>query len=198
MSFMQQTVCGHIPVCVFAESWSELTHSQGQSTYSTTPFRLIQPHVNSEPCWDLIDTWLNNCSIDHTTCRQNSLAEKPTRLIDVDSVRLVDGLTCDKTQRYAALSHYWGAGRPYIVTTTVNLQQFNNKIYLQAMPQNFQDAIFATRRLNVRYLWIDSLCIIQDDMSDWAHEASKMGNYYRNAFIVLSSLSATNTSTGFL
>ena len=78
---------------------------------------------------------------------------------------------------YAALSHCWGKVRP-LTTTSTNLNQHLISIPLSSMPEMFQDAVIASRELGIRYLWIDSLCIIQDSVEDWELECSKMGRVY--------------------
>ncbi|MCJ1354708.1 MAG: hypothetical protein MMC33_004697 [Icmadophila ericetorum] len=71
-------------------------------------------------------------------------------------------------------------------------------IPLSERSQTIQDAILASCELNCRYLWIDALCIIQDDAKDWAAEASKMRDVYRNSWITLIAEAANNTAQGFL
>ena len=66
------------------------------------------------------------------------------------------------------------------------------------MSQNLQDAVVVTRLLGLRYLWIDSLCIIQDSKSDWEEEGSKMDQVYKNAYVTLAATSATTSHDGFL
>jgi len=66
------------------------------------------------------------------------------------------------------------------------------------LPSTFQDAVRITKSLQVRYLWIDSLCIIQDDFSDWEREASLMGNVYANSFLTIAASSSTDDSSGCL
>lgn len=58
-------------------------------------------------------------------------------------------------------------------------------IDIRETPQTFVDAVTIARRLGLRYLWIDSLCICQDDVSDWARESSRMADVYSNAHIVI-------------
>ena len=76
--------------------------------------------------------------------------------------------------------------------------EFSVGIYLHDIPKNMQDAIYAAKKLAIQYLWIDSICIVQDDVEDWRNEAARMGNYYRNAVVILSSLRASDGSVGFL
>jgi hypothetical protein len=66
------------------------------------------------------------------------------------------------------------------------------------MPQNFQDAIFVTRVLGLQYLWIDSLCIVQDSTEDWAIEGSQMDKIYKHAFVTIAATSASTSEEGFL
>lgn len=66
------------------------------------------------------------------------------------------------------------------------------------MPQNFQDAVILTRALGLRYVWIDSLCIIQDSMEDWEYEGSQMDKVYKNAWVTVAATSASTSEDGFL
>lgn len=93
--------------------------------------------------------------------------------------------------KYVALSHCWGAF-PLWVTTTKNqvLPSFTQ------LPGNFQDAIIITRMLGFQYLWIDSLCILQDSAEDWAIECKNMASIYQNAEITISVRDNTSSSPG--
>jgi hypothetical protein len=66
------------------------------------------------------------------------------------------------------------------------------------LPKTFQDAIMVARYLGVRYLWIDALCIVQDDKIDWHREALSMGNIYQNAICTIAVHDALDDSQGFL
>ncbi|KAK3392338.1 HET domain protein pin-c2 [Sordaria brevicollis] len=100
---------------------------------------------------------------------------------------------------YLTLSHCWGppSKRPPTTTTKSNLPQRLSRIPFSDLPQTFRDAIEVTRKLGYRYLWIDSLCIIQDDEQDWAYEAGLMASVYSHAVCTLSALSAGDSSAGF-
>jgi hypothetical protein len=98
---------------------------------------------------------------------------------------------------YVALSHCWGKSK-IPVTDTPNLPERKKGIQFQSLPKTFQDAIVVTRRLGYQYLWIDSLCIVQDSPSDWEREASLMGAYYGQAHLTLSATSADGDHVGFL
>lgn len=130
------------------------------------------------------------------------LVELPTRVIEVgqknqDLVRLKssEGLR----GRYCALSYCWGPPEEHpIKTTRSNLVDHLSGIPLQDLPKTFQEAVILTRELNIGYLWIDSLCIIQDDddSRDWTHEIANMGKVFEEAFLVLAAAGSKNAGEG--
>ncbi|KAK1845352.1 hypothetical protein CCHR01_12011 [Colletotrichum chrysophilum] len=79
-----------------------------------------------------------------------------------------------------------------------NLSKLEKAIDFANLPRTFQDAIVVARAIDIRYLLIDSLCILQDQPSDWQAESSKMAAYYRDAFLVIAAPNASNTAEGFL
>jgi hypothetical protein len=125
----------------------------------------------------------------------------PTRVIDVGSVngleepRLVLSEGC--RAKYVALSHCWGGSRP-LITDASTLAKHLQKIEMSTLPWTFRDAVIATRTLGYRFLWIDSLCILQDSPQDWQQECAKMAAIYQNAIITIAGLAASDCSAGFL
>lgn len=77
-----------------------------------------------------------------------------------------------------------------LLTTKATIDTRKKSIPLSSMPANFYDATIITRKLGYRYLWIDSLCIIQDSPSDWEAESQNMGNIYTNAALTLAAAAA--------
>lgn len=78
------------------------------------------------------------------------------------------------------------------------MQEMKLGIDVSKLPKTFQDAVFITRELGVRYLWIDSLCICQDDRKDWEVESSRMADVYAHAFVTISAARSSDDETGFL
>jgi hypothetical protein len=72
-----------------------------------------------------------------------------------------------------------------LTPTGKNLVLHKERIEWPALPKTFQDAIIFTRKLHVRYLWIESLCIMQDNNADWQRESAKMASIYQSAYITL-------------
>ena len=79
-----------------------------------------------------------------------------------------------------------------------NIKDMQGGIPLEKLPQNFRDAILTVRKLKLRFLWIDALCIIQDDPVDWAREAARMNMVYGSAYLTIVATSAVSSTDGFL
>ncbi len=161
-------------------------------------YRSIAPHANSEDSWGLIKSWLYNCDSNHLSCRQYE-REKifPTRVLDVTTLRLVLNSEIPPGTKFATLSHCWGSSQVSVATKS----RFDSHRYgfdINLLPRTFQDAITVTKKLHFRYLWIDALCIVQDDFDDWLKEAALMGQYYRDCGVNISALSAHGGGDGFL
>ncbi|KIJ58710.1 hypothetical protein HYDPIDRAFT_163193 [Hydnomerulius pinastri MD-312] len=122
----------------------------------------------------------------------------PTRVIDCsDPSRPRLLVTNGLRERYVALSYVWGEPQLHS-TTTKNIASYMNSIDVDRFPQTLRDAILTTRRLDVRYLWVDSLCIIQDSDEDKVHELSRMRNIYRDSYVTIVAANARRVSEGFL
>ena len=132
--------------------------------------------------------WLAQCLKEHTTCgRTNDDANVlPTRLLEISAngrhrkVRLVESVHIPPNSKYLSLSHCWGK-RPIFSLLLSNIVGLRKDIPISKLPRTFQDAFEVTTQLGYSYLWIDSLCIVQDEPSDWAREADRMGDVYENA-----------------
>lgn len=129
----------------------------------------------------------------------HGLVVAPTRLVCVssedsnDPPRLVAGQECLTKGGYLILSYCWGMtpkDAPWQLTTTT-MQQFATEIPLTILPQTLHDAIILTRNLRERYIWIDSMCILQDSTEDWQREASRMASIYGSATMTLMAASSS-------
>lgn len=151
--------------------------------------------------------WLETCVNNHgEACGHSAGAGKwlPTRLLEVEFasgqmyLRVADPSEPFKDARYVALSHCWGQGGTPFTTTHATLHLRKEGIDIDTLPQTFRDSAALTNSLGLRYIWIDSLCIIQDDAKDWAYQAAQMAKVYRNAHLVLNAANSDADSTGFL
>ncbi|OTA01492.1 hypothetical protein A9Z42_0018400 [Trichoderma parareesei] len=125
----------------------------------------------------------------------------PTRVIKVGLRRLRLVETSNGTSgKYVALSHCWGrlTKEQKFCTYQSNMEALKKDIPYKSLPKSFQDAVRVTRALRVPYLWIDSICIIQEDEGDWKSEASKMEQVFSSAYCTIAASSATSSLDGFL
>jgi hypothetical protein len=155
--------------------------------------------------------WLFECSENHTKCRSHphSIQQRslqPTRLIEIGQpephmVRLRLCLedfihkqvsTCP---RYATLSHCWGSTES-LKLTSASFQRLRDGISITDLAKTFQDAIFTARSLDIGFLWIDSLCILQDSKHDWQHESALMSEVYRNGILNIAASVASDGEAG--
>lgn len=166
---------------------------------------LLSDSTGSKECIALARQWLSTCLNDHSTCarpRPDALRGwNPTRLIYVGNqdkvgLRLCEAASLPTGVRYTTLSHCWGTG---LVRTT--LTQYNITSWLESIPdgelmQTFKDAIEVTRSLGVEYIWIDSLCIIQDSECDWLRESASMFNVYKYSYCNIAATAAKDDDVG--
>ncbi|KAK7747090.1 hypothetical protein SLS62_009246 [Diatrype stigma] len=160
--------------------------------------RHVAPRADSLETLDCAKEWLTSCMQSHGPCHLDQAPGLPTRVLDVSepTPRLIhsNGLAAS----YAVLSHSWGSSQPLRTLKGNITEHIGEGIATESLPLTFQDAVRVARHLGIRYLWIDSLCIVQDDGDDWAKEAAKMADYYTGADVVIATSSSTGCNHGFL
>lgn len=163
-------------------------------------------HTSSNASFELASMWLRDCVQSHSRCNSHKDGTPwyPTRLLHlVDSdrkegyVRLIRTAEMSPDEHYATLSHRWGNTRPLQLTKSAASDP-NHRFLVAEMPKTFQEAIQASKRLGIQYLWIDSLCIIQegDNLRDWYHEASLMDKVYMHSHLNIAAADADNGTKG--
>jgi len=121
---------------------------------------------------------------------------RPTRLLDLQDhniLRIVAGETSHG--EYATLSHCWGS-KIIVQLTEASADQFASNIPWDLFSKTFQDAILIARGLNIPYLWIDSLCIIQDNPGDWERESASMARIYAQAAVNIACCASSDGEGG--
>jgi hypothetical protein len=171
--------------------------SGGQTAY-------LAADPSSEETFTQIKYWISSCADDHTICRLSDCVCLPLRVIDVGAPG-IEGAYSDpflsvgtnRPGRYATLSYRWG-GSLTLKTELFTLESRKASLPLDSMPRTFQDAVNVTRRLGIRYLWIDALCIVQDSLQDWQEQSAIMGQIYADAWLNISVNGASDPQSGFL
>ncbi|KAG8168216.1 hypothetical protein KVR01_003905 [Diaporthe batatas] len=179
-------------------------------------FAILNPHIypvrevpvlaartNHPSCWSTVSKWIEDCCSKHGNCRVPQEGSwLPTRLVDLlrydkGRIRVVNSsrLPRRKGISYVALSHCWGR-KPFLVMRNKNRKKFKKGVPVSSLASNFQEAIAVARQLGFRYIWIDSLCIIQGSEQDWRREAPTMNQVYRNAFLTIGAMASSDAHGG--
>ena len=172
------------------------------------------PHSGTAAAFERVAAWLTYCATHHVGCKPPGDGKfLPKRLLDVrpvgdtgekvpDLIRLIEsgtGQQREATVPYAALSYCWGADMTGIITTTtLNLSAHSQGVPLKTLPKSIADAVAVCRGINIRYLWVDALCILQDDTDDWRTESSQMAAIYINSEVTIAAHTAASCQDGFL
>ncbi|KAK4446824.1 heterokaryon incompatibility protein-domain-containing protein, partial [Podospora aff. communis PSN243] len=128
----------------------------------------------------------------------------PRRLIDTrgSNLRLVERHDIQNSHTtYAALSYCWGSADDanlQLKTTTASLEERKLKIGIESLTPVLKDAVFLANTLSIPYLWVDSLCILQDDISDWERQCVEVATLYNSALVTFCAASSTSCLEGFL
>ncbi|KAI8685444.1 HET domain-containing protein [Fusarium keratoplasticum] len=187
-----------------------------QAADTSCPWGLVHKEINhpkstaSRRSLSWAKKQIQTCLAHHTGCG-DPIALLPTRVIDVgtsgsETIKILE--TKGLRGKYVTLSHCWGKLASMPKLTAHTRDRCLEGIPCEALPRTFRDAVMITRYLNIRYLWIDSLCIIQKDdekdtpqdknmhQKDWEHESGRMCSVYQNCYLTLAGLDSPNCDGG--
>lgn len=167
---------------------------------------MIDGHTSSNHVIGQIQRRLQNCKAHHENCQSVASAVRPHRFLLIE--KLPDGNTSVKvirafgiengdTEPYVALSYCWGQDQAF-KTTLANQVDMEAGVPVSLLPKTIQDAVNLTSELRIRLLWVDSLCLVQDDEDELAKEIANMQHYYGNSCITISAATAKSCGEGFL
>ncbi|KAF2833349.1 HET-domain-containing protein [Ophiobolus disseminans] len=161
--------------------------------------------TSSDESWSVATSWINECRKTHKACNagQIDVPWYPTRLLEIGKdqsdniiVRLIQSANHRMlSPPYCTLSHCWGKAQ-IIQLNERTRTSLESGIFVDQMPLTFREAIAITMKLGVRYIWIDSLCIIQDSRLDWLHEAGLMHKVYSYSYCNISASASVDSSEG--
>lgn len=168
-------------------------------TWESIPtWNRTSPRTDSDQAFKIAWGWIENCLSDrHKLCKSPQSPALPTRVVGVGLqdgvVKLIESKGA--AGKYFCLSHCWGPDQ-IIMTTRANIQDHKREIPLNSLSKTFRDAVLLTRRFGIEYIWIDSLCIVQDDNNDWKVESAKMATIYCNAHLTMAATQSSNGTGG--
>lgn len=161
----------------------------------------LNMNTGSDECMRQVSEWYNDCLQNHDTCNDRTLSALDSaycqkRLLDLDAdpdkVVLVELGTRDLPTPYMTLSHCWGEV-PLLQNTSSTEYMLRSGIPIQSLPPTFRDAVKVARTLQCRYIWIDSLCIVQDSPKDWDMESAIMDKVYSYSMCNIAATGAANS-----
>ena len=180
---------------VFADDTRSVSQSSSTSSLSWSPEPIL-PNSGSEDTIRMVREWMSLCCDQHVRCTRLS-SKLPTRVIDVGTLASSPKLfvTHGEACPYLALSYCWGT-KQSTVLRKATLADFQHSIPQSARPRTIEDAIIATRMLGFKYIWIDALCIVQDDPEDWQRESAVMATIYGHSHLTIAAAAAVSRHTG--
>lgn len=170
------------------------------------PWPMFTPGIIPSPDLDVLaaqaKAWMVQCESSHKECKTLTQRTLPKRVVQIlpgpkpgnCKIRLHETSIAQQAP-YVCLSHCWGKHQ-IIVTNEKNFAQHQKEIPWKSLSTTFQDAVEFTCRIGVEFIWIDSLCIIQDSKADWEKEAVKMASYYSNADLTIAASAAKDGTVG--
>ncbi|GKU15347.1 unnamed protein product, partial [Fusarium langsethiae] len=148
--------------------------------------------------FDMIKSWIRICDQHHKICQHHEVPNDIPRfrLIDVARMCIVQ-VDDSKRPHFATLSYVWGV-TPFLRLIKANVKDLQDPGCLEklGLPSTIRDAISICAKLQIKYLWIDSLCIIQDDESDMIQVIDKMDSIYRESILTIVAASGSDAHSG--
>ena len=161
-------------------------------------------HLDQRVDPDLVRAWLIDCDSNHGGACGGSDQTRDRRaydhflLIDVDEEKLVE---LPIETRYFALSYVWGQtpNVPFTLLSNLAARKLSGSMSQQSvpnLPQTIRDALTFVKSLHERYLWVDALCIIQDDPKSKPEAVARMHEVYGGAYATIVATHGTNGNAG--
>ena len=149
---------------------------------------------------------IQNCLDTHATCSRRDKPTLPKRILDLSTrdeskdMRLHESEFIQEERRYeqgeyVALSHVWGLAKGIPKTTLENLEAHKSCIPWSTLPRAYQETVFIARALGFRWLFIDSLCLIQDDVQEKLEDSLKMDEIFGDAVLTIAATSVSDSSS---
>ncbi|KIL88236.1 tol protein [Fusarium avenaceum] len=164
----------------------------------------VGPDAASKNTLGVVSGWIKHCVDEHERCHPPQ-TPLPSRILDLgafsdpNNIRLFETHGVANYEPYVTLSYCWGSDSSvHVRTTHSTISGHLERIAVKDLPQTYQDAIRITRHLGIRFLWIDSLCICQDDLDDWTRESAAMQQVYAGAYLSIAADNAPSSTHGFL
>ena len=111
------------------------------------------------------------------------------------SIRVVETRDLLEDVSDVCLSYCWGKGECFRLDVNTHGSP-RAGISINLLPKTIRDAVCVTKELGAEWLWVDSLCIIQDSVDDWTSEAATMCAVYQGCLLTIAAVGAAKNSDG--
>ncbi|KAH7083429.1 heterokaryon incompatibility protein-domain-containing protein [Paraphoma chrysanthemicola] len=154
--------------------------------------------TSSDHTFGTLSKWLHDCSQSHSRCYQDAISFLPERILEITATSIILRENAEVTRQatYACLSHCWGKDGPALQLTSDTMETLKSGVARAQLPRTFRDAVQICDRLAIQFLWIDTLCIEQDNLENWASTASVMADIYEGAYITIAATGSQDSSGG--
>lgn len=150
--------------------------------------------------YEMLKSWLQRCISLHEMCRYGLSIKPPLRVLDLcpypesTDIRLVHTDEVE-VESYVTLSYRWGQSLPHHVLRKDNYDRLRTQIQVHSLPRTIREAIDVCRGMAVRYLWVDALCIIQEDGEDFANEVANMGSIFAGSLFTVAATDSRSSDS---
>ncbi|KAF5670722.1 het-domain-containing protein [Fusarium circinatum] len=180
---------------VYTPTWNDMS-------VDCQPYLVSRDYPWHEKAVDKIKAWIDACETEHDYCLQRHYTAVPKRVLKIENndVSLYISQKKDvqtEDQRYVALSYRWGNDLPLRLTQDT-MGDFIKGQPISKLPETLQDAVHISRNLGFKFIWIDALCIVQDDENDWVEQSALMADIYRYSTLNLCAADATSCGSGMV
>lgn len=172
-------------------------HAGSGSEWFLSRLRVASGDTSSSEAITTIRSWIDKCMNEHEVCQaQDQPRAMPARVLrlDRDYVELCENM--GQSQPYACLSHCWGVTGPKLKLTAKNVASMRAGLPITQLPKTFRDAVKVSLNIGIQYLWIDALCILQDNLKDWHSAAASMADIYAGAVLTLAATWSNDSECG--
>ncbi|KAF1919017.1 heterokaryon incompatibility protein-domain-containing protein [Ampelomyces quisqualis] len=144
----------------------------------------------------VLDNWIAQCGRSHSHCTLTKANTLPKRVLQLSADTVCIREYPQSHATYACLSHCWGTTGPKLKLTSTTYDRLTEGVPISDLPATFRDAVSVCQSLRISFLWLDALCIKQDDIDDWMQTAAQMASIYENAYVTLGATYALDSNGG--
>ncbi|WYZ36239.1 hypothetical protein EsH8_XI_000122 [Colletotrichum jinshuiense] len=183
------------------DPYSECSFGRPSKFYTS---RAVLPPFKSKASFVLLNEWLGFCDEEHTCVSSNSSPRLPKRLLVIENgltptVSIQDTIRMNPLTPYTTFSYIRGSEISGALELCLeNEGYFADGVDFRKLPRSYQDAVIVTQNLGVKYIWIDALCILQDNPEDKASEISNLETILANSYCMIAATHAATVDSGFL